>query len=44
MRLNHLFETCETGALIEYNPIEKTFNEEAIALMTSWILKRTTNE
>ena len=44
MRLNHLFENCETGAPIEYNLIEKTFNEEAIALMASWILKSTANE
>ena len=39
--LNHLFQTCETGAPIEYSLIEETFNEEAMDLMTRWILKRT---
>ena len=43
MRLNHLFATCETGALIEYSLIEKTFNEETMALMNQCILKRTAN-
>ena len=41
MRLNHLFQTCETGVPIEYSLIEETFNEEAMDLMTQWILKRT---
>ena len=43
MKLNHLFQTSETGAPIEYSLIEKTFNEEAIDLMARWILKRTTS-
>ena len=38
--LNHLFQTCETGAIGEYGTIEETFNEEAMDLMTQWILKK----
>ena len=41
MKLNHLFQTSETGAPIEYSLIEETFNEEAMDLMTRWILKMT---
>ena len=41
MRLNHLFQTCETGAPIEYRLIEETFNEEAMDLMTRCSLKMT---
>ncbi len=38
--LNHLFQTCETGAIGEYGTIEETFNKEAMDLMTQWILKK----
>ena len=41
--LNHLFQTCETGAIGEYGIIEETFNEEAMDLMTQWILEKTVN-
>ncbi|MED5316801.1 MAG: hypothetical protein VX744_03535 [Candidatus Neomarinimicrobiota bacterium] len=43
MKLNHLFQTSETGAPIEYSLIEETFNEETMDLMARWILKRTTS-
>jgi hypothetical protein len=43
MRLNHLFETCETGAPIEYSLIKTTFNEETMDLMNQCILKRIAN-
>jgi len=43
MRLNHLFENCETGAPIEYSIIKTTFNEETMALMNQCILKKTAN-
>ena len=43
MKLNHLFQTREIGAPIEYSLIEETFNEEAMDLMARWILKRTTS-
>lgn len=38
-RLNHLFQTCETGAIHEYSTIEETFNEEALGVITNWILE-----
>ena len=41
MKFNHLLQTRETGAPIEYSLIEETFNEEAMDLMSRWILKRT---
>ena len=41
MKLNHLFQTCKTGAPIEYSMIDETFNEEAMDLMSRLILKRT---
>ncbi|MDP6726000.1 MAG: alpha/beta hydrolase [Candidatus Marinimicrobia bacterium] len=41
--LNHLFQICETGAIGEYGIIEETFNEEAMKLMTQWILQKTAN-
>ena len=43
MKLNHLLQTRETGAPIEYSLIEETFNEDAMDLMARWILKRTTS-
>ena len=38
--LNHLFQTAQTGSTAEYATIEETFNENALALMTSWITQR----
>ena len=35
--LNHLFQTCETGAPTEYNQIEETFNPAALRLISDWI-------
>lgn len=40
-RLNHLFQTAESGMLDEYARIEETFNEEALTLLTDWILETT---
>ena len=37
--LNHLFQTSQTGAILEYGSIEETFDEEAMDLMTQWILR-----
>ena len=39
--LNHLFQTCETGALSEYVDIEETFSPKALDALTDWILERT---
>jgi pimeloyl-ACP methyl ester carboxylesterase len=38
--LNHLFQTCTTGALAEYATIEETFAPSALELLGDWILKR----
>lgn len=38
--LNHLFQTCETGAVDEYAKIEETFSPIALELIANWINKR----
>lgn len=35
--LNHLFQTCQTGAISEYGQIEETFNPAAMQLISDWI-------
>ena len=35
--LNHLFQTCQTGAIAEYGRIEETFNPAAMKLISDWI-------
>jgi uncharacterized protein len=40
--LNHLFQTCKTGAVSEYGEIEETIAPAALELMAEWIVKRTT--
>lgn len=37
-KMNHLFQTCETGAMSEYALIEETFSEEVLKDMAEWIL------
>ncbi|MFQ5446989.1 MAG: alpha/beta hydrolase family protein [Saprospiraceae bacterium] len=36
--LNHLFQTCETGAPSEYSKIEETFSPVALKEVADWIL------
>lgn len=36
--MNHLFQTCETGAPSEYASIEETFSEEVLEVISEWIL------
>ncbi|MFG0315892.1 MAG: alpha/beta hydrolase family protein [Planctomycetota bacterium JB042] len=38
--LNHLFQTCETGAFSEYDAIEETFAETALDRIADWIVER----
>jgi fermentation-respiration switch protein FrsA (DUF1100 family) len=38
--LNHLFQTCKTGAVSEYSQIEETMSPTALALMGDWIESR----
>jgi uncharacterized protein len=35
--LNHLFQTCTTGAIAEYSQIEETFNPAALTAVSDWI-------
>ena len=39
--LNHLFQPATTGAVSEYGRIETTFDEEALSIITSWVLEVT---
>jgi len=39
--LNHLFQTCQTGAIAEYGQIDETFNPKALASISDWILETT---
>jgi fermentation-respiration switch protein FrsA (DUF1100 family) len=39
--LNHLFQTCKTGAPTEYAEIEETFAPVALETITNWIRKHT---
>ncbi len=41
-KLNHLFQTCETGSISEYAKIEETISPLALNLISEWILARTT--
>ena len=34
---NHLFQTCETGAVEEYQEIEETISPEVLELLVEWI-------
>jgi pimeloyl-ACP methyl ester carboxylesterase len=38
--LNHLFQTCETGAVSEYGQIEETFNPRALTAVSDWIAEQ----
>lgn len=36
--LNHLFQTCQTGAIAEYAQIEETFSPVVLDILLDWIL------
>lgn len=38
--LNHLFQTCTTGAISEYGQIEETFNPVALQAVSEWITEQ----
>jgi pimeloyl-ACP methyl ester carboxylesterase len=40
--LNHLFQTCQTGAISEYGQIEETFSPTAMKVVSDWIREVTT--
>ena len=37
--LNHLFQSCQTGSLAEYESIEQTMAPEVLELIADWIGK-----
>lgn len=39
--LNHLFQTCKTGAVAEYGTIEETISPEVLQTIGDWIQQRT---
>jgi pimeloyl-ACP methyl ester carboxylesterase len=39
--LNHLFQTCKTGSLLEYNTIEETLAPVALETIGAWITRHT---
>jgi len=40
-RLNHLFQTCQTGTYAEYSKIEETIAPAVLETIGDWILRRT---
>ena len=40
-KLNHLFQTAQTGLITEYEKIEETMSPEVLKTMSDWILRRT---
>lgn len=40
-KLNHFFQTCETGSIEEYPKIEETISPLVLSMITDWILERT---
>jgi fermentation-respiration switch protein FrsA (DUF1100 family) len=40
-KLNHLFQTSETGSPLEYSKIDETISPEALKVIGDWILQHT---
>jgi alpha/beta superfamily hydrolase len=40
-RLNHLFQTSQTGSISEYAQIEETFSQEVLEIMLDWLKENT---
>jgi pimeloyl-ACP methyl ester carboxylesterase len=43
-KLNHLFQTSETGSPGDYGSIEETFSPNALKIIGDWILKHTSGQ
>ncbi len=43
-KLNHFFQTCETGSIAEYAKIEETISPSVLNLITEWVLERTVQD
>lgn len=42
-KLNHFFQTCETGSILEYGKIEETIAPVVLDTLSDWILQTTAN-
>ena len=42
-KLNHFFQTCESGSILEYGQIEETVAPVVLDTLSGWILETTTN-
>lgn len=42
-KLNHMFQTCETGSILEYGKIEETIAPVVLDTLSDWILETTAN-
>jgi uncharacterized protein len=42
-KLNHFFQACETGSILEYGIIEETIAPVVLDTLSDWILETTTN-
>ncbi|MBI3212108.1 MAG: prolyl oligopeptidase family serine peptidase [Simkania negevensis] len=42
-KLNHFFQTCESGSILEYGKIEETIAPVVLDALSDWILETTTN-
>ncbi len=40
-KLNHLFQTSQTGSLTEYEKIEETISPQVLETISNWVLKHT---
>ena len=43
-KLNHFFQTSETGSIAEYEKIEETISPSVLNLITEWVLERTVQD
>lgn len=41
-KLNHLFQTCESGSILEYGKIEETIAPVVLDTLSGWLLETTT--
>lgn len=39
-KMNHWFQECQTGALVEYSALEQTISPKVLDIITEWILER----
>ena len=42
-KLNHFFQTCKTGSILEYGQVEETIAPIVLDTLTNWILETTAN-